>query len=169
MHQLFNAFSKSENRQGLKILKTLLVGIGSPHGDDRAGWIVAQHLLKANNRVDVDVRWAESPTRLLDWLNGYDRLIVCDACRGSGDAGRIQRFLWPEIADFQISSSGTHDLNLVQTLKSAEVLGKLPPDVVVWSIEVAETLPMTGLSDPVVQALDELLNRVSMDVYGTPD
>src|SRR5688572_26163325 len=47
---------------------TLVVGIGSDHGDDRVGWLVAD-ALQTRAPADVSVRHAKTPLDLLDWLD----------------------------------------------------------------------------------------------------
>jgi hydrogenase maturation protease len=61
---------------------TLIVGIGSPHGDDQIGWRIAEALM-AEHRVGWIIRTARSPTDLLAWLDDkVERLVICDACDG---------------------------------------------------------------------------------------
>ncbi|MGI9427921.1 MAG: hypothetical protein ACR2NM_04645, partial [Bythopirellula sp.] len=103
----------------MSIARTLIVGIGSPHGDDQAGWLVAERLATDLDHDNIAVRKATSPVQLLDWLDSIDRLVVCDACRGLGDVGELRRWLWPspELADG--SWSGTHDFSLIAVLQLA--------------------------------------------------
>jgi hypothetical protein len=53
--------------------RTLFAGTGSPHGDDRIGWLIADALDKLVP-PDVEVRLASTPSHLLDWLDEFDRL-----------------------------------------------------------------------------------------------
>ena len=96
----------------IRPFRTLVAGIGSPHGDDQAGWLVADRLTRELHRDDVAVRKATSPTELLNWLDGTERLIVCDACCGLGNAGDVRRWPWPHDELFNAAWSGTHDLPL---------------------------------------------------------
>ena len=119
-------------------LRDLLVGIGSPHGDDAMGWIVAD---AASRRcpANIDVRTAAVPLDLLDWLDGVDALHVVDACLGDGSRGDLTRWAWSELADCNSDETpfqGTHGFDLVSVLRLAEKLGRLPSEVVVWGIEV---------------------------------
>lgn len=77
--------------------ETLLVGLGSPHGDDQAGWLVAEALA---DRVDVPphcrVRQAAVPVDMLDWLDEIHTLHIIDACRGESVIGTVHRQVWTE-------------------------------------------------------------------------
>lgn len=143
---------------------TLIVGIGSPHGDDQAGWLVAEHLAGKLDRADVAVRKAALPAALLDWLDGTDRLIVCDACRGLGRSGKVKRWTWPDRELVDVAWSGTHDLPLPAVLQLADRLGRLPQFVVVWSVEGADGNALAGLSFQVAAALPKLVADIAAEV-----
>ncbi len=152
----------------MKSARTLIVGIGSPHGDDQAGWLVAERLSDGIRREDVVVQIADTPARMLDWTDGVARLIVCDACRGSGEPGSLRRWTWPELPSFSGGAGGTHDLSLIQTLHIAQQLGRLPHDVVVWTIEVAHTSPMADVSIEVQGTVEQLVQRIMAGLTARP-
>lgn len=59
----------------------LIAGIGSPHGDDQAGWAVIDHL---SSRLDsaqpnVTLRRIKVPHELIDHLDGVNDLHLVDA------------------------------------------------------------------------------------------
>jgi len=148
--------------------RTLLVGIGSPHGDDRAGWVVADALagnvarndeLPANPSV-ARVRKVSTPVDLLDWLDGIQRLIVCDAVSGVGAPGTLHRWQWPDARLSQVRSAGSHDFGVAAALELAARIGRLPADVVVWGVEGAMVRPIDRLSPAVEKALPELIRQV---------
>ncbi len=112
----------------------LLVGIGSAMGDDRVGWEVGRHVALAA-RPSVRVRCAGTPLDLLDWLDGIDRLEVCDAL-ACGAPGSIRRWSWPaeELECPPLRSS--HGISLPAALRLAETLGRLPRRVTIWGIAI---------------------------------
>jgi hypothetical protein len=69
----------------------LVVGIGSPHGDDRAGWRVADDVAAAL-RGAITTRKASVPHDLLDWCDGRGRLHLVDAFETRHEAERHRRF-----------------------------------------------------------------------------
>lgn len=113
----------------------LFVGIGSPYGDDRLGWIVAAEIERRGPQ-QTSVRCAQSPANLLDWLAGHERLIVCDACYSPEPSGAWRRFDWPAAEMEDVDFAGTHDMPLTATLKLAEQLGMLPKQTTVWCMTV---------------------------------
>ena len=79
--------------------ETLIVGVGSSHGDDQFGWRVAEQLAeRVKNDLGITIRLALSPTEILGWLEGSRRLIVCDACQNLGVPGRVHHWQWPDAA-----------------------------------------------------------------------
>lgn len=143
---------------------TLVVGIGSPYGDDQVGWLVADRLASRVVRNRTEVRRAASPTDVLDWLQDVERLVICDACRGLRHVGEVRRWNWPTPDIPAIAWSGTHDLSLPGVLALAERLARLPRQVIVWAIEAAPSCAAETLSADVSAAIPELVNRIACEL-----
>jgi len=162
---------------------TLLVGIGSGHGDDAIGWRVAEAIaarlpacLPARFRVAVP----STPIGLIDLLDGVERLYVCDAfvreddgvdsageCEAidAGRCGLVSRWRWPDAAIGQTSFCGTHDLSLVAVLRLAESIHALPAEVHVIGIRIEaggedERRMADGLSPELAAAFDQLVDQI---------
>ena len=122
--------------------KVLVAGLGSPHGDDQAGWLVAELLLKkASGTVgvseaqdenlmpessrhlfqDVVVRRALIPLDVLDWLEGVDVLHICDACESTPGYWKLHRSTFE--ADRFVNPNATGDVALHSTLNSLRCRG----------------------------------------------
>jgi hydrogenase maturation protease len=132
---------------------TLIVGVGSAHGDDQFGWRVAQRLKAELNRPRVQVRTALSPCDLFDWLDGVDQLILCDACQNLGTPGTVHAWRWPAAELSLEPSLGGHDLSLVTAVAMAEQLGRLPKDVLIVSVESTQHKPATEISPEIAAAV----------------
>lgn len=113
----------------------LIVGLGSPHGDDQAGWRVIDHLHAAGLSQD-EARAAPTPAALWDWCSSQCDLTVCDASDDGAAPGRIHRWRWPD-DPFPARASGTHDLPLSEVLAIGVTLGCLPTHVTIWTISGA--------------------------------
>lgn len=137
----------------------LVVGVGSPHGDDQAGWRVAE-ALQRECIEGVNIRFARSPSDLLDWMEGVSNLVVIDACRGPSDVGSIHRWAWPAPEIARLTWSGTHDLGLPTVLELAERLGKLPKEVTIWSIHAGAAEAYSPLSEDVAAVVDEAATQI---------
>jgi hydrogenase maturation protease len=174
MHQLFNALSEASSRKILMeptslesaeiqtiasgerggTQTILVVGIGSAHGDDQIGWLVAKELMRRSIE-NCRVRIAATPLELLNWLEDCTLLHVIDACQGTGPPGTIYRLPWPCSEMEQREWSGTHDFHLASVLRLAQQLEQLPSRVVVWGIEMPGT--HTRLDAPSNEIIDWIL------------
>ncbi|MGE5193565.1 MAG: hydrogenase maturation protease, partial [Deltaproteobacteria bacterium] len=145
-------------------------GIGSPHGDDRAGWIVGDEFAKYTARMqtadvaEVEVCKVATPLDLLDRLEGIERLIVCDAVCGAGAPGTLHRWQWPDPRIAQVRPAGSHDFGLAAALELAASLGRLPAEVIVWGIEGGQAVPAGNLAAAVGNALPELIERIQVEL-----
>ena len=119
----------------------LLVGIGSPFGEDRLGWLVVGQI-ERRGVASARIRCARAPADLLDWLEGVDKLVVCDACHDGGPTGSWRRFDWPTTSLDDVAFSGTHDMSLAATLALAEQLGVLPKQTTIWGLTVERNSPV---------------------------
>jgi hydrogenase maturation protease len=116
-----------------------VVGVGSPHGDDRVGWWLADRLA-GGSRAGVEVVRAATPLDLIDDLDGVGTLIVADAVRGGGGPrGSVVIRRWPDEADLGAGRDGsTHGLGVVEALSLAVALGRLPGRVILFGIEAGD-------------------------------
>ena len=143
--------------------ETLVVGLGSSHGDDGLGWRVAEQLAAHCRDPGVTIRRALSPADILDWLDEAERLIVCDACQDLGAPGRVHHWLWPDDGLAEVRFGGSHDLGLWAALELAERLGLLPAEVSIWCAEGIAFGPGQPMSPPVQAAAAELVELLQME------
>jgi hydrogenase maturation protease len=144
--------------------KTIVVaGFGSPHGDDQAGWQVVALL---EQRRDVPARLAKvvEGTQIIDLLNGCVRLLVIDACRSGSRLGDITRFEWPDPRVMQYHNQSTHGIGLCNGLQLADRLGRLPPLVEVFGIEIGSCRPLDEVSAEVIKAVGKLAKIISAEL-----
>lgn len=141
-----------------------VVGVGTPHGDDRVGWEAAARLReRLTERAKVDA--VSDPLALLDgppcrvW-------IVIDASRGAGIPGSMHRFEWPDSRFMSGDGVSSHGVGLATALQLADAINRLPPRVVVFAIEGESGEPGAGLSASVAAALPELVDRVVAEANG---
>jgi hydrogenase maturation protease len=135
-----------------------VLGVGSPHGDDAAGWHVVE-MLRRRPGLSVQLATVE-PSQVLDHLSDCRRLILVDACRSNQPPGTVVRLQWPDSMLRSQRRRSSHALGLGDALALAETLGWLPPHVVVWGVEVCRCEPGEDLTPEVRQALPELERHV---------
>lgn len=114
---------------------TCVVGLGSPCGDDRFGWVVADRLateVRRRGLTGVVVRRALFPVQLLNWLDGLERLLLIDACQGLNVGDGLLRLDWPGDQWREVRGRGSHDYTVWQTLQLADRLGSLPARCHLW-------------------------------------
>ena len=164
----------------------LFAGVGSPHGDDRAGWLVAD-AIAADLWPGVIVRKASVPASLLDWMDGVELLALCDACRGGGPVGSLQRFDWDSATGTRKAEGGrrktegescnadvhfapsfrfppsafrlqsSHSFGVSAVLDLAHRLGRLPRHIIVWGIEGGTFEPGDGPSPELERAIPAIV------------
>jgi hydrogenase maturation protease len=136
----------------------LIVGIGSPRGDDRAGWLVVEELKR--RLPDADARCARGPGEMLDWLGHHDMLVLCDAVLSNVLPGQVESWSWPTV-DLQCERfRGTHDMTLVAALRIAEELQLLPRVVRIWGVTISSEKWTAGVSRAVADAVPQVASRI---------
>lgn len=139
--------------------RTLVVGVGSPHGDDQVGLRVAEELAQHVGST-VEIRQAASPSDMLDWLDGANQLLLCDACQTTAPLGSVWHWNWPNAEIKQPHFSGSHNLSLPTVLELADQLGRLPPRVKIWGVNIANTQPAGSLSATVAAAVPDVVRQI---------
>lgn len=136
-----------------------IAGIGSPHGDDQAGWEMVR-ALQQRGFPQARFHLSRTPDDLLNWLDPSQTLVVCDACRGAGEVGSVHRWQWPSAELDQMNWSGTHQISLPGVLSLVEQLGQLPEQVVVWGVEVSEMSPGEEISGVVAEGITQAVESI---------
>jgi len=138
---------------------TVVAGFGSPQGDDQAGWRLAA-ILQQGERVPARVLAILEPTQLLEALADCQRLIIVDACHSGNKPGTVTRLCWPDPQITICHSHSTHGFGVADTLRLADRLGRLPPLVEVYGIEIANCMPASEISPVVSGAVHSLAARI---------
>lgn len=136
-----------------------VIGVGSPHGDDRIGWLIAEKVQDRGGDV-VAIHKVGAPLDILERIDGVEWLGICDACRGVGRAGDWHRWTWPDEQLVQHEFTGTHDIGLTAALNLAERLGRLPGKVMVWGIEIASCQPGDDVSPSVMATVSLVADAI---------
>ena len=73
---------------------SIVVGLGSPHGDDQLGWVAVDRL---NSRLPagISARKVRGGVELINALEGQDAAVIIDAAAPAGQPGMIRTFAWP--------------------------------------------------------------------------
>jgi hydrogenase maturation protease len=122
--------------------RVAIIGIGSPAGDDQAGWCVAHALQRSawpdRPSCQVSVTALDRPgTRLIRYLEGADAAVLIDAMRSGREPGFIQRVDDPALLGPDTSAS-SHGLGVASALELARALDLLPGTLILYGIEIGE-------------------------------
>jgi hydrogenase maturation protease len=149
-------------------VKLLILGVGSPFGQDSLGWQAIDGLIECGLRQrlaphEVLLEKADRPgTLLLEHMRGMDAAILIDALIGGDEPGQVHCLSVEEVAQGGLALSG-HDLGVAEALALGDALGDLPEKVLVLGVEVtapegcAPGSPSPRLGN---QPLDELVNQI---------
>ncbi len=163
--------------------RVLVVGVGSPHGDDQLGWLAVQKFQQHRDGAsptdchceNVCVERLQTPADLLDVLAGHcglDRLVVCDVLEapllpGESAGPRIHCWRWPTGEIVRLRSAVSHALSLPEVLQMAAVLGQLPPEVWLVALEGCRFDPMAAPSAESLAALPSCVAAIGAASRGT--
>ena len=133
-------------------------------GDDGVGPAALQHL--AARTLPPSVRLHDAGLAVSDVLCRLDPaepLIVIDALRGDGGAGSVYKTAFDEAAwehqPFHAAIS-LHELSVLPALRMEALTGREFGDVTIFGVEPAVIEWGVGLSAPVADAMDRLIEAV---------
>ncbi len=139
--------------------RTIVIGLGSPHGDDQAGWLLADHIARRAGPTIV-VRNVAVPVDLLPAFESCGRAILLDAVRGTAESEPWLRWEWPAPEIARAGVGGTHALGLAETLELAQSLGQLPASVVIWGVCGERFSPGQELSPSLRHRLPDIADAI---------
>jgi hydrogenase maturation protease len=150
--------------------KIKIIGLGNPFmGDDAVGVLVARQLLPyASSHVSI-VEGELAGLNLLHDMAETDTLILIDAVLSHAKAGTIVRFILPhdleKLGTFSwgTSTASTHDFGLAEALTLAHTLDVLPPQVILFGIELEQFQPGHVLSPEVSRAMTDVIKRIVIE------
>jgi hydrogenase maturation protease len=141
-------------------MKTLVVGLGNPIlTDDGVGVRVAyavEEVLATADRPDITVTEASvGGLRLMELLEGYDRVILIDALKLKTEqkVGTIHRMTLEDLRKISPTqhSASAHDTSLVTALDAGRKIGlHLPSDFIIYAIEVENIMDFSEQPTPAV-------------------
>ncbi len=149
----------------------LVIGLGSHHGDDQAGWLVVSRL-RQKQFPEASLACLQHPAELLDVIESGQELVVCDACSGNENPGAIHCGIWRPatlvqqrtaehegwrqrpVGDHAIERSrpGSHDLTLFEVMELGYSLNGFPDLVEIWTMEGTAWVPGTEPSTAIYLA-----------------
>ncbi len=145
----------------------LLAGIGNDYrSDDGAGLEVARKI-RAMHLNDIGVLEGVSDgTSLIEYFTNRKEVFIIDAANSNAAGGVIHRFdaLKDEVPVEMLSNFSTHSINIGQAIELAKALNQLPDSLIVFGIEGSNFDNGTELSPEVVQAVDNVVELILLEI-----
>lgn len=148
-----------------------IFGIGSPSGDDQAGWLVVDALLETGIPRDSGIvidKLDRPGANLIPLLEFGDHVILIDAMRGDGQPGRIRHFSDRNWSAYD-SGLSSHGFGVLAALTLARELGSLPPRLDLYGIEIGPAEPGEAPGLNVRAAARKLANLIADELGKVPD
>jgi len=154
-----------------------VLGLGSPHGDDRLGWLVIEELRKLLESADVQCaalagseiltcRAIATPHEILDELEQTTYLLLCDAACGS-DFGAFRHHLWPALPESPRPRQSTHAAGLQPSLQLAAELFPHVQDIHICTINGSQWEPLSQANPQLVARLNEWAQQIMQTCWPT--
>jgi hydrogenase maturation protease len=108
------------------VTRVRIIGVGTPHGDDRVGLAVVAQLSLAPP-PHCELLTCERPgSELIDLLAGAPAVLIVDAMRSGGTPGTIHDLPLSELPA-PVMACSSHGIGICEGVALAGALGRLPP------------------------------------------
>jgi hydrogenase maturation protease len=142
-----------------------IIGVGSPAGDDQAGWWVIEALEGCGLRTQVWAQWVCSMTLdrpgagLIPCLQGARRVFLIDAVQSAAVPGTVYRLGIGDLARYPGTLS-SHGVGVASALDLARELGMLPAELALYGIGIGSGAPGTPSSPLVREAAHAVAREI---------
>jgi hydrogenase maturation protease len=142
----------------------VVIGLGNRYRrDDGVGIVVADELHRLGLKGVRVVTDIVEPMGLLEAWSGAGLAVVIDGAVATPEApGRVRRCGLSDVAACDGLSS--HGVDLVGTHALGEALGRVPGELVLLTVEVADTGHGTALTPAVQRAVPEVLGMAVAEI-----
>ena len=148
--------------------RILVLGVGNILLHDEGVGVRVVEKLESEYEFSPNVELMDGGTlglRLMEPISEVDVLVVVDAVTNGEPPGTLYRLPADVLAKRVAFKNSLHQLNLVETLALAEILGKSPTTAVIIGVEPVDISPWgTELTDIVQACIPEMCARVLEEV-----
>lgn len=146
-----------------------ILGIGSPAGDDQAGWLAVDALLACGMpaKGEIVIEKLDRPgAGLIAQLDDAAWVILIDAMQSDSQSGRIRRFDRKDWPTYKHGLS-SHGFGVLGALALAGELGSLPPRLDLYGIEIGPANPGEQARGEILAAAQQLARHIAADLAAT--
>jgi hydrogenase maturation protease len=148
-----------------------ILGVGSPSGDDQAGWLTVDALLQYGVPASDEIFIAKLDrpgANLIPLLQDVTRVVLIDAMQGCGEPGRILRLDEQDWPGYRKGVS-SHGFGVLDALSLAQALGSLPRRLDLYGIEIGSANPGATPGAEVQSAARRLAAQIAASLSTQPD
>lgn len=160
-----NTFFEFDGSQAMTT--TLVIGLGSPYGDDQIGWMACDQLnMDLGHLPTVEfITCGRSGAEWLTKISHAGQVHIIDAMRSGERPGTVRKIdlHTDEWSEYPVKLS-SHGINIKDALDIAQSLGELPENISIWGIELAQCDYEKSLSEAVKKALPVLLANIKSEI-----
>lgn len=152
----------------------LVLGLGNTIMTDDGFGVRVVETLSSRYRFHGDVSLLDGGTLgldLLPHLEEIERLLIIDALQMQATPGTVFRLEGQEVPRAFASKLSVHQMGVQDLLAVSELMGHLPPELVVWGVQPENiemgtelTATVAAAVDPVVTGVVAELQRWGIDV-----
>lgn len=154
----FNSIASDEKLQPL----IRVIGIGSPYGADRVGWLACDLLQTALQQEQFAWHLCRTPTQLPQLVQDCDGVIIIDALLSEDPVEHVISLTWPVEHNHFPSRCSSHALNVIEALQLASQLDQLPSHTYLLGVSVSKNdLDASRIVDNALPQLQQELNRIA--------
>ncbi len=147
----------------------MIVGFGSPFGDDRFGWLVIEQLQKALHGQKA-IKAICCDHSGIDWIHQYqpaEQLIFIDAVKSGSSPGTLHHLtLTPSAFDTLPATYSSHGIGLREGVALATEVVELPAEIEFYGVELEQYDANSAISqttiDQSTSVTRQLLERFSI-------
>lgn len=145
-----------------------IIGVGSPFGDDRLGWVAAESLQRSPvlnglepGRIVISILDRPGAMLLALW-DEADHVILIDGVRSGAVPGTRHRFTASDVTDTRIPAT-SHGFGIAAALELGQVLRSVPRRLIFCGIEMSASRPGMALSDAVAEVMPIFVSEVEKE------
>ncbi len=146
----------------------MIVGFGSPFGDDRFGWLVIEQLQKALHGQKA-IKAICCDHSGIDWIHQYqpaEQLIFIDAVKSGSSPGTLHHLtLTPSAFDTLPATYSSHGIGLREGVALAAEIITLPAEIEFYGAELEQYDANSNASPTTVKQV-ELVTRKILKTTG---
>jgi hydrogenase maturation protease len=137
-----------------------ILALGSPHGNDQAGWLIAD-LLSEREQLRGHCQKLAHPWDIVSAFREQSDVIIVDACKSGGAPGSIHWLPAAQLSDSPVTPTSSHGASVVDALQLADSLGYDISRAVVYAVEVDSTEPGESLALAVRRGACEIAELIA--------